>query len=47
MFTLNNAITIEKKLINAVAKIKEREKTGGLWNTWVCKHLYILVEDRN
>lgn len=32
-FTLNNAITTEKKLINAVAKITGLEKTAGLLNT--------------
>lgn len=32
-FTLNNAMTTEKKLINAVAKITGLEKTAGLLNT--------------
>ena len=33
--TLNNAITTEKKLMNAVAKITGLEKEAGLLNTWV------------
>lgn len=33
--TLNKAITTEKKLINAVAKIRGLEKTAGLLNTWI------------
>ena len=33
--TLNNAITTEKKLINAVAKMRGLEKTAGLLRTWV------------
>lgn len=33
--TLNNAITTEKKLINAVAKIRGLENTAGLLYTWV------------
>jgi hypothetical protein len=36
-FTLNNAITTEKKLMNAVAKISGHEKTAGLLYTWVWK----------
>ena len=36
-FTLNNAITTEKKLMNAVAKISGLEKTTGLLYTWVWK----------
>lgn len=32
-FTLNNAITTEKKLINAVAKISGLEKAAGLLYT--------------
>ena len=32
-FTLNSAITTEKKLMNAVAKINDLEKTGGLLYT--------------
>jgi hypothetical protein len=34
---LNSAITTEKKLINAVAKIRGLERTGGLPYTWVWK----------
>lgn len=40
--TLNNAITTEKKLINAVAKIRGLEKTAGLLYTWVWKTMHIL-----
>lgn len=38
-FTLNNAITTEKKLINAVAKISGLEKAAGLLYTWIWKML--------
>ena len=37
--TLNNAITTEKKLIKAVAKITGLEKTAGLLYTQVCTWL--------
>lgn len=37
-FTLNNAITTEKKLMNAVAKIRGFEMIAGLLNTWVWEH---------
>ena len=42
-FTLNNAITTEKKLMNAVAKISGLEKTTGLLYTWVWKWWHALV----
>lgn len=36
LYTLNKAITTEKKLINAVAKIRGLVNMTGLPNTWVC-----------